>query len=160
MGHEVGVGIEKVLVAAAADEGFRAALLQGDRAEVVQVLGLSSSELAMLLAIPREQLEASIAAVDISPGNMARRSFLRSVAVSAAVVVTVDGAAGCSDDGDKPPKPDLPMATGIRPDLTMPGLKDAGPPSDTARAQVDTVTLPDMQSKKDHLGSFGVRPGG
>ena len=153
MGHLMGVGMEEVLVAAAADTTFREALLQGDRAAAVQALGLelSPSELAMLGAIPRQQLTAAIAAMDISPDNMARRSFLRNVAVSAAVVVTVDGVAGCSDDSDKPPQPDMPTATGIRPDMTMPGLRDAGP-------QGDKVILPDTKPIPDHLTSFGSRP--
>ena len=154
MGHLMGVGMEKVLVAAAADTSFREALLLGDRAEAVRALGLelSPSEQAMLGAIPREQLRAAIAAMDISPDNMARRSFLRNVAASAAVVVTVDGVAGCSDDSDKPPKPDLPTATGIRPDLPMPGLRDAGVPG-------DKTTPADGKLIPDHLTSFGSRPG-
>lgn len=159
MGESTRVGIEQVLVAAAADVDFREALLGGERAAAVRGHGLvlSASEVALLGAIPREQLEASILAVDISPGNMERRSFLRSVAVSAAVVAAVDGAVGCSDDSDKPPQdmgvqPDFPMATGIRPDMASP-VKDAGPPADKA-------PTPDITQGQDHLGSFGMRPGG
>jgi len=159
MGDSVAVGIEQVLVAAAADEGFREALLSGHRAAAAEAQGLplGASEQAMLNAIPREQLEAAILAVDISPDNMERRSFLRSVAVSAAVVAAVDGAVGCSDDTDKPPQDmavqDLPMATGIRPDMAPPVKKDAG-------AGLDKTATPDIKQGKDHLGSFGMRPKG
>jgi hypothetical protein len=159
MSDRVVVGVEQVLVAAAVDDRFRQAILSGDRAEAAEAKGLSlgASEQAMLRAIPREQLEAAILAVDISPDNMARRSFLRSVAVSAAVVAAVDGAVGCSDDTDKPPQDmavqDLPMATGIRPDMAPPVKKDAG-------AQVDKAPTPDVKAGLDHLGSFGIRPKG
>ncbi len=154
MNKGIPVGIERVLVVAAADEGFREALISGDRVAEAEARGLTlrRTERAMLQSVPEEQLTTYIRATDVSQRNVARRSFLRTVAAGAAVVAAADTVAGCSDDSEKPPQPDHMMATGIRPDMTPPA-KDAGPP-------VDSVKVLDKKAWPDHLGSFGNRPNG
>lgn len=150
MKQNIPVGIERVLYLAAADEGFRQALLSGDRGAAVQGQGLSlrASELALLRAIPDEQLRAAVFAMDISPHNVHRRSFLQVVAGGAAVVAAAE-AMGCSDD-DKDPD----TSRGIRPD-TVPSLKDGGP-----KDQAAPDKKKDIGAWPDGMLATGIRPGG
>jgi hypothetical protein len=92
----VPVGLEKILYLAAVDAEFRAALLE-DREAALQARGLElrPSELSMLRLAPREQLEASIAGLDTSPGSLERRGFMRAVAATAATVVASSALGGC-----------------------------------------------------------------
>ncbi len=180
---DVPVGIERVLFMAAAEPEFRRRLLE-DRQGAVAERGLKMRpfELAMLAAVPEEQLLRNIAGIDTSRHNLERRSFLRAVAASAAALAAT-GAAGCGDGdkeqvsvdmdigpGDRGARPDM----GVRPDMdggldVLPVkeqgvMKDAGvmpdwpqwdhpsPPQDGEPP--DTVPLP----KEMTVGDAGVRP--
>ena len=142
---EIPVRLEKVLYAAAADERFREELLAGpEEAAKRRGLRLGASELAMLRAIPREQLRATIEGMDVSPSNLERRRFMRAVAVGAASIAAAEALAGCSDDDA--PKPDAGKPDTGTPDA---GNPDAGTP-DTLPSDMITdfpaVTgiMPDM----------------
>ena len=150
MSKEVPVGVEKVLFVAATDEQFRQALLT-DRRRAVQERGLSlrPSELALLAAVPDQQLCVAIDGMDTSPTNVRRRTFMRVVAATAATVAAVE-ALGCSDDN---------VSTGIRPDMgddanqKSDGGGDGA--SDTVSAS-DTVKAPSPEG----MAGTGIRPGG
>jgi len=140
---DVPMGLESVIYAAAVDGAFCRALLEDPLAAVEQrQMALRSSETAMLRAIPRAQLQASIDAVDTAPDNLRRRTFLRAVAAGALTLSAAEALQGCSSTGDTGSRPypydkgnpdqgmdskasDLgPAPTGIRPDLP-PSVSDA-----------------------------------
>ncbi len=134
----VPVGLEKILYTAAVDSAFREELL-ADRERAIHARGLAlePSELAMLKLAPREQLAASIAALDTSEANLARRGFMRAVA-GAVTLAAGSVLAGCGDDaqpaGIRPNELGVDArydTRGIQPDL--PRL-DSGPPSAGVRA--------------------------
>ena len=54
----------------------------------------------MVRLAPADQLEAMIDALDVSAGNVQRRSFLQAVAASTAAVTAGAALGGCSDDDD------------------------------------------------------------
>ncbi len=122
------VGVERVLYAAARDPEFRARLIQDrDAAIIERGLILRPSELAMLRLIPAEQLEGSIDAMDTSPENLKRRTFLGAVAASAAGLVAGQSLSGCwSSDGSRPDEPDAYQPR----DQSGPSTDDNGPKSD------------------------------
>jgi len=143
--------VEKVLYMAATDDAFRQALME-DRARAVEQHGVSlrDSEMALLAAVPDQQLQVAIDGMDTSPHNVQRRTFMRVVAASAATVAAAD-VLGCSDDG---------VATGIRPDTGDDANKagDAGKDANKAGKDgaADTVKAP----KPEGMAGTGIRPGG
>ncbi len=97
----VPAGVEKLLYLAATDEAARQELLADrDRAAAARGVTLTESEAAMVRLAPADQLEAMIDALDVSAGNVQRRSFLQAVAASAAAVTAGAALGGCSDDDD------------------------------------------------------------
>jgi hypothetical protein len=143
------VGLERVLLVAAADQSFRQALLESDdRRAVVDVRGLPlrESELAVLCGIPRAQLQAAIDRIDLSPENVERRRFMRTVvATTAATVVAAEALGGCG----------MPASTGIQPsDWRDDAPRDAGPDAEPDSASPDSGPGIEMG------GTFGLRPGG
>ncbi len=144
----VPVGVERVLYLAATDAAFKRALARDPEAAVSsRGLDLRPSELAMLRAVPLEQLLASVTHMDASPENLKRRSFLHAVAASAVTVAAADALSGCSDqDTSKGIRPDMGhnQTAGISPDMPA-SVKDAGN---------DLVAAPDHK-----VTSNGIRPG-
>jgi hypothetical protein len=133
------VGVEKVLYTAATDAAFREALLE-DRAGAVRSKGLElrDTELSLLKTVPDAQLQAIIDGMDVSPENLERRGFLKTVAVATATVVAAESLAACGDDDDYPAptgiQPDMPATRGIQPDMPSDARKDGGPGSDMGPA--------------------------
>ena len=83
------LGIERVIYMAATDPEFAQDLLS----RRIQALAhrrvvLRPSEIALLQAIPSQQLRANIQAVDITPPNVQRRTFLRAAALTSATAMT------------------------------------------------------------------------
>jgi hypothetical protein len=153
-GQQVPVGLEKVLLVASADPGFRDLLLEErDRAAGDRGLPLRDSERRVLRSIPRHQLLAAIERVDASPDNVRRRRFMQAVATSAAAVVAAETFGGCDTEasdgirpGDYGPAPDLPAP-------------DGGVP-DGAAADAPTVDISTMDTGLDAIASNGIRPKG
>jgi hypothetical protein len=122
----VPTGIQRLLRLASVDESFRRELLER-RGEIAEVVGieLTSSEHAVLAAIPAEQLRDMAAKLPLPPEP--RRDFLRRSAATA--VVLLGGAAlgesvgACRRQTPGPPeptpsRPDGPPAPqGIQPDM-------------------------------------------
>jgi len=171
MSKSIPVGLEKVIFLAAADEEFFEELL-AEREQAAEARGftLRESERAMLRMIPEAQLRASISGMDVSEGNLQRRTFMRAVAAGAAAVAGAEVMAGCSDDADMPlPDAGLPDASatrGIQPDLpytpdsaAKDGMAGTGIRPDLPPA-TDGVTPPDAGSWLDQKSSWGMRPGG
>ena len=156
----VPVGMERVLYLAATDQAFRQEL-EADPEGAIAARGLTlrPSELAMLRAVPLEQLLRSVGHVDASPENLKRRSFLRAVAASAVTVAAADAIAGCSDeDVSKGIRPDMDMTikAGIPPDMPAP-LGDAGSPD----LKPDTKKNDDLAVTPDGFpAGTGIRPDG
>ncbi len=148
MNRRVPVGVERVLYMAATDPAFREALM-ADRAGAVQRAGLPlrDSELALLAAVPRPQLQAAIDGMDTTQTNVQRRTFMRVVAASAATVASAT-ALGCSED----------VATGIRPDMKddTSTQVDASDDSGEDAGASDTVKAPPPEG----MAGTGIRPGG
>lgn len=98
---KVSAGVEQALYLAATDAAFEARLLaQRDRAARAAGLHLRDSEAAVLRNAPRHQLQAFIASLDTSPGNLRRRGFLQAVAASA-VAFAAGGSLGACGETDK-----------------------------------------------------------
>jgi len=154
----VPAGVEKILYLAATDRRFHQALLQ-DRAAAVAASGieLKASELAMLRAAPAAQLEATIAALDVTPENLGRRRFMQAVAVSAVTLAAADALSGCGDDDGKVPADSSTFfdSGGIRPDAGTDTATDIT--TDTSGGSPDAGISADMPSGFD---SGGIRPGG
>jgi hypothetical protein len=135
------VGIEKGIVLAAGDPGFRAELLQDrDQAMVRRGIQLDERQRGILRAVPERQLRAVIDSVDLAQDNLRRRRFLKSVmAASVGLMAT----AGCGDS--EGPSGD--------------GGNFDGQPSD---AEIDVPDgsgfMPDMGVRPDtvNLGNFGA----
>ena len=159
-GRSISVGLERVLYLAASDPEFRDALLL-DRLRAVKNRGLqlSQAELSALKALPTDHLVTIIDGLDVDPGNVKRRGFLRAVAATAATVIAAESLPGCSDDTakadmgirdygyplDKGSRPDESSKWDTNPDAPkpdMPGI-DAGvdAPKDAAP---DAKNLPDQ----------------
>jgi hypothetical protein len=118
----VPTGIQRLLRLASVDEAFRAELIaRRDAIAAPAGVDLTAAERAVLRAIPAAQLTAMIAG--LPPPTDDRRTFLRSTAASA--VVLLGGAAfavGCPSAfggarPDIPPPPDTRPTRGIRPDV-------------------------------------------
>jgi hypothetical protein len=94
---QVPVGLEKLLYAAAQDEGFKARLLDDPGAVAAEVgVTLRDSEVATLSAISPAALDAMIAS--IVPENPRRRRFMGLVAAAAASLAAGTVAGSCKDD--------------------------------------------------------------
>jgi hypothetical protein len=170
----VPVGIERVLYLAAEDEVFRKQLL-ADREAAVRAKGfrLRDSELAMLRTISETQLLASIDALDVTPQNLERRTFMRAVAVSAVTVAAGKALSGCGDD-DKPQGPDASadstpgtdsVAHETAPGFDAGGIRPEDGATDTVIHDIDVDQgmapagiLPDSVPIDSSAGSFGIRP--
>lgn len=151
---DVPVGVERVLYLAAVEPEFRAALLVNCEAAVARRgLKMRSSELAMLRAVPAAQLETTISGMDTSRANLKRRSFLQSVAASAAVLAAA-GAAGCSDD-DKVPLDGGVVDHGARPD-TLPVVDQRMWPDIGILPDIPQDTLPVVDHRM--LPDMGILP--
>jgi hypothetical protein len=115
---EVAVGLEKILYLAAVEPGFREALLADrERAVAERGLELGPSERSMLQLATREQLAASIDALDTSEASLARRGFMRAVA-GAVTLAAGSVLTGCGEESTRGIQPDLPGgfdSGGIRP---------------------------------------------
>lgn len=99
------LGIERVLYLAATEPDFAEALMK-DRTEAISNRGvvLRPSERALLEALPEDLLRANISAVDPSPPNVERRTFLRAAALTSATVAVGRGAVGgCERDANASP---------------------------------------------------------
>jgi hypothetical protein len=162
---QVSAGVERILFLAATDSAFHRLLLQ-DREAAVKAsrVELTASELLMLRAAPAAQLEATIAALNVTPENLDRRRFMKAVAISAAAVAAAETLGGCGDDdkgatadSSPNPKPDSgPPRDGEPPD-SLP--RDGEPPDlrvDTFGGSVDAGVLSDMPF---YFDSGGIRPG-
>ena len=123
-------GIEVLVKKASVDPDFKTLLLDR-RAEAAEAIGLSLTlaEEKMLAAIPREQLEATIAKTTVPTEH--RRAFL---GTAAAVMLAALGvlAPGCkpTTKGISPDKPEpRPGTKGIQPDRPepRPGTKGSRP---------------------------------
>ncbi len=146
----VPVGVERVLYAAARDPEFRARLRQDrDAAIIERGLILRPSELAMLRLIPAEQLEVSIDAMDTSPDNLKRRTFLGAVAASAAGLVAGQPLSGCGavDGGSRPPDDYGPKSDAYQP------RDQGGPSTDNNGPKSDAIPSPDAPE-----ATRGIRP--
>ena len=101
--RHIPIGIEKLLVRAAGDPSFQAALL-ADREAALEASGyeLSVSELGILTAISDERLTAMIERIDLK--RHGGRRFMKGV-VKAALVAAGTAAVAC-----------LPMCGGVEPD--------------------------------------------
>ena len=101
-------GIEVLVKKASIDSVFKTLLLEkrADAAKEIE-LALEPSEVMMLNAVPREQLESIIAKTTIRPGQ--RAAFMGKVA--ALMIVALSASVGC-DKGAPREKP----SEGIRPD--------------------------------------------
>jgi len=143
----VPIGIEKVLVKAAADDGFRRKLLD-DRQAALDALSyeLSPTERQVLASIPDLTLQGMIDSIDLKKHS--KRRFMRGVLAAALLTTAATGVLGCevSEDHSK----------GISPDE----LEDT---------VVETVVTPDATSRgiepdedvlvvEDHLATQGVTP--
>lgn len=156
------VGIERVLCVAAADEAFRSRLLEDPRRAVADHgLRLRDSELALLCAIPRPQLEGAVDAVDLSPDNVRRRGFLRAVAATAAGVAAADVLVACEDTDTPAGIRPLDDAAGIRPSYDATGIRPDMAPGDGTAAADGGATDADLDDAvADTISSLGIRPGG
>jgi hypothetical protein len=173
--------MEVLVKKAAVDPAFRQ-ILMDKRAKAADEIGLKlePAEVAMLNAVPAEQLETIIANTDVN--EVSRAAFLgRAAAVMLAALGAVS-AAGCAqpkgiapdriptkgDEPDKPPekdpKSDLPPAVerspGIRPDVPAP----PPPPKRPTEVPVTDGIRPDAPPPKDDErptrleATKGVRP--
>ncbi len=144
----VPVGVERVIVAAAVDPAFCTELLTDRQAAIGhRGLTLSPSEMAMLLAIPEEQLLQAIQKMDTSEANLKRRAFLGAVAASAATVIAGEALSGCVK-GTRPESETPVQTAGVRPD----------PPVDAKPDMM--VAKPDMMmaAPKAPGVTRGIRP--
>ncbi len=100
------LGIERAIFFAASDSRFADDLIRR-RAEAVYERGvfLRPSERALLEAIPEEQLRATIGAVDVSPPNVKRRTFLRAAALTSATATIANRGVldGCEREASASP---------------------------------------------------------
>jgi hypothetical protein len=101
----VPIGIEKVLVKAAASRGFRRRLLK-EREAVLDELGeaLSDTERTVLASIPASSLEKMVDRLDLKKHG--KRKFIKAVAAAAFITAAGSAAVGCF----------LPVSTGVAPD--------------------------------------------
>lgn len=119
---KVSAGVEQALYLAAVDAAFGQRLLdQRDRAARDAGLSLRDSEAAVLRNAPRHQLEAFIASLDTSAGNVQRRGFLQAVAASAVAIAAGGSLGACGDKNDKDPDGGA-ADKGI--DVDMPEVRD------------------------------------
>jgi hypothetical protein len=150
----VPIGLETVLCRAAADTGFRAALL-ADRGAALDAAGveLLASERAVLDSVPEPVLAGMIGRIDVQRHGRGR--FMRGVLAATFAATAVLGIAECNcaggDRADWPEDLDVGAATmdvpddtdpsrGISPDI--PFLIDAPePPSDGIRPDVIEIDV-------------------
>ena len=128
-------GIQTLLRLASVDEAFRKELI-AKRGEVASSAGvqLSTSERAILAAIPSVQLEQMSMSVPAPPA--ARREFLLHAAASAVLVLGGASLQGC---------PDTRTTGGAAPDLPPPRTDSSGPfaPEPTGPVDDPAPTRPD-----------------
>ena len=96
------IGLEQVLLTAATSPVFRAELLD-KRLKAVETQGfcLTKTECSILNVTPTPQLETMIARLDVSPNNIQRRDFLRSVASTIGMAAVGYSFAACDDRKDR-----------------------------------------------------------
>ena len=140
-------GLEVILKKAAIDAGFRERLLQ-DRARAADLIGLTlePAEAAMLDAIPRAQLAATVARAEVPPG--ARAAFLGYAATAMVAALGTVLLSSCSTPA--------PVTEGTRPD-------DPTSPDDvTAPTMTETAATADTQPmhgvRPDEAKTTGIRP--
>lgn len=121
---KISAGVEQALYLAATDEAFGQRLLEHrERAAQEAGLSLQPSEAAVLRAAPRHQLQALVASLDTSPGNLQRRGFLQAVAASAVAFAAGGALGGCSEDDKDVDSGGQPQDGGI--EMDAPESRDA-----------------------------------
>jgi hypothetical protein len=114
-------GIQELLRLAAVDPVFRRELLaRRDELAPIAAIALTSSERAILRAVPAAQLQAMIA--NLPPPAPDRRGFLREAAASAAVLL--GGAAVVASEAcRRPERREMEREGGISPELRQKPIK-------------------------------------
>ncbi len=153
----VPLGIERVLLAAAADPALRVALCGPARATALQgrAFALTASETAMLMALPGPQLEAAIARLDTSHQNLERRRFMKAVAASVITLAAAGAQERCGGIRPDDVIEDTPSAPGgVRPDDVF---EDVPKVADGARVDVPEWGGPDLYPETEPA-NLGIRP--
>ncbi len=146
----VPVGLEQLLLTAAVDPVFREELIRDwEGAASSRGLRLTQSESSVLRIMTESQLEVMIDRIDTSEKNLAKRSFLRSVAATVLTLAAGTSLQACggadetAKDTGAPFKGDIQQAevevpvpepmppTGIRPDVSP--TTDVKPPKAPTR---------------------------
>lgn len=124
----VPIGIEKVLVRAAANETFRKRLLDERETTLASLAGeLSPTELQVLKSIPDGILEGMIRNIDLKKHG--KRRFMKGVVAAALLTTAATGVLGCevSEDHSKGISPDeledTVVETVVAPDATSRGIE-------------------------------------
>ncbi len=142
-------GVEVLLKKAALDAEFRE-LLCGERIRAAEAIGLEldAAEIAMLTAIPREQLE-SIIAQTLVPVEQ-RRVFLGRMAAPMLALLGV-AVTGCQEG---------PPSLGVQPDRPVAvsaGIRPQAPGTNQPPAQASPTTAPATNQPASPV-SDGIRP--
>lgn len=107
--HGLPMGIQKLLVAASLDDGYKARLVEDPLAAARAAhVGLSAGERALLKAVPKSQLELMASRMAVSDPQ--RRRFL--LAAATAILAVIAGA-GCRNEEQAPAPASLPVPPGL-----------------------------------------------
>ncbi len=155
----VPIGIEKLLVRAAADGDFRQRL-QDDRAAVLAELGdeLTPVERSVLSTIPEESLLQMVRSIDLE--RHTKKRFMRGVVNAALVTSAASAVLSCHvQDGqgkgcfpDQPDEPDIRVeevnvedfaSRGVRPDDLV-AVEEVLKPTDQKEEPADVIEVPDL----------------
>ena len=166
---KVPIGIEKVLVRAAADSEFRNLLFTTRQAALDSLQGeLSPTELQVLISIPEATLEGMIHSIDLQ--RHGKRRFMKGVVAAALVASAATGVLGCevSEDHGKGISPDMiddtVTETVVTPDATSRGIdpdEDVLVVEDnyaTQGATADFYSEPDVIEVSDLPAPTGIMP--
>jgi hypothetical protein len=159
----VPIGIEKVLVRAAADEAFRDGLL-GRRKETLDNLGedLTATERSVLSTIPDDSLNQMIANIDLRRHSRKRfmKGVLTAALITSAATATIIGNECCSTGatGDWPEDVGNPFEERV----DVPTVDSAGARPDDV-TEVEDVIKPDSQPADiievpDSPATKGIQP--
>ncbi len=155
----VPIGIEKVLVRAAADGDFRKTLLD-DRSAAIDTLGdeLTPTERTVLSSIPDASLLQMIQSIDLNKHSRKRfmRGVVKAALIGSAATATVLSTECCSSGSMPDWPPDVPSASHqevIPEDIASRGVR----PDDLV--EVEEVLKPaDVIEAPDYLSPGGIMP--
>jgi hypothetical protein len=162
---KVPIGIEKVLVRAAADSEFRDRLF-GERQATLDSLHdeLSPTELKVLTTIPEGTLHGMIQSIDLQ--RHGKRRFMKGVVAATLIATAATGVLGCEVSESQPAgilaediimdtvtetviKPDVTINAGISPFNEVFVVEDNSAPQDAStdlEPEADVIEVPDMPS--------------